>query len=65
MQTYTYIYEGCVKEFGKVINEKWRGITRASSEGKALNNLKYQYKKRIGKEGCTQIELPGSLERVM
>lgn len=40
-----YHYEGPVVAFGKVISNRWKSKTIATSEKKALNNLANQFKK--------------------
>ena len=59
-----YIYEGPVKEFGKVINYHWRVSTFAVSEHKARCNLAYRYKKEHNRVSNANITLPGKLEMV-
>jgi hypothetical protein len=39
-----YNYEGPVVAFGKVIANRWRAETIATSRTKALNNLAYKFK---------------------
>lgn len=57
----TYMYEGPVNEFGKCIDKKWAGYTKANSESKAKSNLMYRYKVTHGKMPSAKIELPGNL----
>ena len=57
----TYIYEGPVIEFGKLVQERWNGKTIASSEKKAKNNLAYQWKRKNNRTPMTKISLPGNL----
>ena len=46
MDKQKYEYKGKVlNNFGKVISEKWRGVTLAMSYEQAKSNLAYQYKK--------------------
>lgn len=59
-----YIYDGPVKEFGKVINYRWRASTFAVSEQKARCNLAYRYKKEHNRVSNANITLPGKLEMV-
>lgn len=61
---YKYIYDGPVKEFGKIINTNWHGETVAFSIEKARSNLKYQYKKKHNKIAGTKIDLPGEIKQV-
>ena len=56
-----YIYEGPVCEFGKCIMNRWVAETVASSEKKALSNLKYRFKKQNNRMAGAKIELPGKL----
>lgn len=59
-----YLYRGPVKEFDTIIDNDWRGMTRANSETKARANLAYQYKKKCGKSSTAKITIPGELECV-
>lgn len=52
-----YTYEGPVVAFGKVVSNKWRGETIATSRTKALNNLAYQFKKDTKLVAATRINL--------
>jgi hypothetical protein len=45
MDKQTYIYEGPVFVFGKMVSSKWTGKTIAASPESALSHLKYQYKR--------------------
>ena len=54
---YIYRYRGCVKQFGKIINESWTAETSAVSASKALSNLTYRYKKEHGLTSSARIEL--------
>ena len=56
-----YLYCGPVKEFDRVISNKWEGETYAPSEKKARSNLSYRYKKEYGKSSNAKITLPGKL----
>jgi hypothetical protein len=40
-----YVYHGPVLYYDRVIAINWHGETQADSEKKALNNLKFQFKK--------------------
>lgn len=65
MQEYNkYRFTGIVKKFDKTVNSNWTGETWAESEKKALSNLKYQCKKRLGLVNNTPIELKGTIEVV-
>lgn len=59
-----YLYRGPVKEFDRIIETDWRGMTRAKTESKARMNLAYQYKKKTGKLSTAKITIPGELECV-
>lgn len=56
-----YIYQGPVMEFGRLIEDRWKGETLAVSEKKARSNLAYQYKKETGRAPGSNITLPGKL----
>lgn len=59
-----YRYEGPVKEFDRIISERWSGETWAVSEAKARSNLTYRYKKSTGRATSSKITLPGKLIRI-
>lgn len=59
-----YFYDGPVMEFDKCIANRWKGMTRATTDNKAIGNLIYQYKKQNGKLPTAKITLPGKLECV-
>lgn len=59
-----YVYEGPVKEFDRIISERWSGETWAVSEAKARSNLTYRYKKSTGRAASSKITLPGKLIRI-
>ncbi len=59
-----YLYEGPVMEFGRLVQNNWKGETVAVSETKARNNLSYQWKKRNNRMAGTRITLPGKLQRI-
>lgn len=52
-----YNYEGPVVAFGKVIANKWKGETVATSRAKALNNLAYQFKKEAKMVPASRVNL--------
>jgi len=52
-----YTYEGPVVAFGKVVSNKWKGETVATSRSKALSNLAYQFKKDAKLVAATRINL--------
>lgn len=59
MSKHKYYYSGPVLEFGKLVAERWRGETVASSERKAKNNLAYTYKHQYNRPIGAKLELPG------
>lgn len=59
-----YIYEGPVTVFGICVTNYWKGETMASSEIKAISNLKCQYKKQYHKTMNAKVELPGKIVMV-
>lgn len=59
-----YVYDGPVKEFDKVIDNKWSSSTYAPSEKKARSNLTYQFKKQFNKASSAKITLPGNIKRI-
>lgn len=58
-----YSYNGPVMEFGRVVDNLWKGETYATSEQKAKSNLAYQYKNSHGKLPQSKITLPGNVVR--
>lgn len=54
-------YDGVVTQFGSIINRNWNAETAATSEKKAMSNLKYRYKKDYNLLPSSKIELPGEL----
>ena len=56
-----YIYKGPVMEFGRCVENRWYGKTKAESQAKAKSNLAYQYKKETRRLPRTKIDLPGEL----
>lgn len=56
-----YRYEGPVKEFDKIISDKWVAETRAVSEAKAKSNLIFRFKAHTGRAANSKISLPGKL----
>lgn len=56
-----YFYNGPVTSFGRIINSKWSGQTRAPSSKKAAQNLMYQYKMQHKLQVTSKIELPGKI----
>ena len=56
-----YSYSGPVKEFDRIISDKWSGSTFAVSEKKARSNLIFKFKKQFGKIPASKISLPGKV----
>lgn len=56
-----YLYDGPVTNFGRPIG-RYRAYTRASTEAKALNNIKSKWKRDNGYLQRFRIELPGKIE---
>ena len=54
-----YLYEGPVKEFDRIINPKWRGMTIAATKKKAKSNLSYKFKLEAHKTENSKITLLG------
>ena len=59
-----YSYNGPVKEFDRVIADRWHAETIAPSERKARSNLTYRFKQEFGKVANTKITLPGKITRL-
>lgn len=57
IQEYRFIYDGPVMCFGKVISEKFKSSTIATSKKKALVNIIDQYKRWNGLGKRYKIEL--------
>ena len=57
----TYLYDGPVLEFDRIIANRWKGSTRATTEKRARCNLAYQFKMECGKEARSKITIPGKL----
>lgn len=60
----TYIYEGPVLLYGKVISYNWSAETSAQTERKAFSNLVYRFKKDHGYAPRVPISLPGKIRLV-
>ena len=56
-----YTYDGPVMEFDRLVANRWKASTYATSEKKARSNLAYQYKNECGKTPNTKISLPGKI----
>lgn len=59
-----YFYEGPVNHFERCIDKKYTGLTVASSEKEARNNLAFRYKMEKGFECTSRIYLPGKIKAV-
>lgn len=59
-----YSYVGPVKEFDRIVANRWEASTYAASEGKARSNLAYRFKKENNKTPATKITLPGKIVAV-
>lgn len=59
-----YVYNGPVKEFGRLINEHWYAETTAVSANKAKSNLIYRYKKEHNRVAGSKIDLPNEVTLV-
>lgn len=59
-----YAYDGPVMEFERVLTDRWKSETYAPTEGKAISNLKFQFKKSNNKIAGTKISLPGKLRMI-
>ena len=57
----TFMYDGPVYRFGRMIDKRYLGITTAVSEKAARNNLAFRYKMSKGFERTARIELPGKI----
>ena len=56
-----YSYAGPVMVFDKCVAHSWYGRTRAESERKARNNLRYQYCNSNNLNANAKVGLPGNL----
>lgn len=60
----TYEYVGPVMIFNQCVADRWVGYTTAASKGRALSNLKYQFKKETNRIPSSKVDLPGKLSVV-
>lgn len=60
-ELFLYFYEGPVCEFGRCVQNVWRGQTLAVSEKKAKSNLAFQWKYQNNRLANTKVELPGEI----
>lgn len=65
MEYNKYIYDGPVMEFNRMLTDRWKGETVATSESKARSNLIYQFKKSTNKIAGSKITLPGEIKMVI
>lgn len=56
-----YSYDGPVREFERIVANRWQGQTYAPTEKRARSNLAYQFKRETGRVPRTKITLPGKL----
>ena len=56
-----YSYDGPVMKFNVCVDNRWKGLTEASTEAKAKSNLTFQYKKQNQMAPTTVVTLPGKL----
>lgn len=63
-QYYEYVYEGPVKEFDRIIANRWSSRTFAPTSKKARSNLAYQFKQEFNRTPNSMISLPGDVKRV-
>ena len=56
-----YAYDGTVMKFNVCVDNRWKGLTEASTEAKAKSNLTFQYKKQNKMTPNTVVTLPGKL----
>ena len=57
----TYLYDGPVLEFERVVANRWKSRTRAVSKEKALCNFAHQFKVQNNKVANMKITLPGKV----
>lgn len=57
----TYLYDGPVLEFDRIVANYWSSSTKAASEKKARSNLAYQFKMESGRTPRSKITIPGKL----
>lgn len=60
MKTYTF-FGSATDQFGKEIASNYRTITIAKSREQAMNNIKYNLNKKLGKLPNNKIKLIGKL----
>jgi len=63
-ENHTYIYDGPVLEFDRLVANHWKGETVATSERKARSNLAYQFKKKNNRIVSVKVSLPGKIKMV-
>lgn len=64
MEPDVYQYRGPVMRFDICIERDWGSCTCAFTKEKAINNLKYQYKKQHNLARDVKITLPGTLTKI-
>ena len=59
-----YTFSGAAYAFNRLVDNNWNATTYAVSSSKAMANLKYQFRKKIGVVQSTPIRLDGKLMEV-
>jgi hypothetical protein len=59
-----YSYDGPVKEFDRIVCNRWVAKTYAPTAKKALSNLAFQFKKEFNRATTAKITLPGEIRRL-
>lgn len=59
-----YSYDGPVKEFDRIICNRWVAKTYAPSSKKARSNLIFQFKKEFNRTVSAKISLPGEIRKL-
>ena len=58
----TFVYDGPVMCFDRVVNDNWKASTKAESPQKARSNLSYRFKREHGFLANAKIILPGEIK---
>lgn len=64
MEKRQYEYKGAVKEFDRIVEDNWYGVTWAVTPEKARSNLVYRYKMETDRLAGSRISLPGKIKEV-
>ncbi len=59
-----YTYDGPVKEFDRIVCNRWVAKTYAPTAKKAQSNLAFQFKKEFNRASSAKITLPGEIIRL-